>query len=125
MNRILSIIAIAVGISIASIGAWAAEETYPDPITAAPNIYKKLFENERVRVSEIKFNPGDKAPMHTHTEDHFIYVLEDGTLELTHPDGSSQTVAAKAGEGLWLAAETHEALNTGSTVMRAIVAELK
>ena len=114
-----------------TLNAFAEDQTpvvpqsYPGPHEAASNVYTKLFENERVRVSEIKFNPGDKAPMHTHAYDHYVYVIEPGTLTLSHPDGTSQTVAAEAGQVLWMPAETHEAVNTGTTVLRATVSELK
>jgi quercetin dioxygenase-like cupin family protein len=100
-------------------------QAYPGPQEGAPNIYTQIFDNERVRVSEIKFNPGDKAPMHTHAWAHFVYVLEAGQLTITHPDGTSAVVDAQAGQVLWMPAETHEAVNTGATTLRALVSEIK
>ncbi len=91
----------------------------------APNIYKQLLDNDRVRVSEIKFNPGDKAAMHTHPYPHVVYILEGGQLTITHLDGTSVVMDAKAGDTLWMGAETHEALNTGTTVLRGTVTEIK
>ena len=104
-----------------------AEEAkkYPGPQEGASNIYHQVFDNDRVRVSEIKFNPGDKAAMHTHPWPHFVYVIEPGTLTLSYPDGTSKVAEAKAGDVLWMPAETHEAVNTGKTVLRALVTELK
>lgn len=105
----------------------AAEEplTYPGPQDAAPNVYKQVFDNDRVRVAEIKFNPGEKAAMHTHLYPHVVYVIDGGELTLTHPDGTSTVVTAKAGDVLWMEAETHEAVNTGTTVLRGTVTEIK
>ncbi len=108
-----------------SMSAFAEEKTYPGPQEAAPNVYKQLFDNERVRVSEIKFNPGDKAGMHTHSLPHVVYILEGGELTLSYPDGKSAVAKAEAGQVLWFPAETHEAVNTGTTVVRGTVTELK
>lgn len=105
--------------------AFAEEKIYPGPQEAAPNVYTQFLDNERVRVSEIKFNPGDKAAMHTHPFPHVVYVLEGGRLTLSHPDGTSTVLDAKPGDILWMAAETHEAVNTGTTVVRATITEIK
>ena len=48
-----------------------------DPLAVAPKMYKRLFENERVRVMEVTFEPGDKIAKHSHP-DHFVTVLEPG-----------------------------------------------
>jgi len=95
-----------------------------DPVEVGPNVYKKIFENDHVRVSEIHFNVGDKIAMHSHP-DHFVYVLESGTLKLTHPDGKSQDFVGKQGEVVWIKAESHEAENIGQTPFKALVVELK
>ena len=108
-----------------SSSAFAVEKTYPSPQQAAPNVYKQIFENDRVIISEIKFNPGDKAAMHTHAYPHAVYIIEGGQLTLTHPDGTSKVVDAKPGDVMYMEAETHEAVNTGTTVFRATVTEIK
>ena len=105
--------------------AFAEGKTYPGPQEAAPNVYKQIFDNERVRVSEITFKPGDKAAMHTHPYVHFVYVIEGGQLTLSHPDGTSQVVEAQPGQVMWMSAETHEAVNTGTTEVKGLVTELK
>lgn len=110
---------------IFSVSAFAEEKIYPSPQEAAPNVYTQLFDNESVRVSEIKFNPGDKAPMHTHPFAHVLYVLEGGQLTLSHLDGTSAVVNAEAGQVMYMGPESHEAVNTGTTVVRATVTELK
>lgn len=94
-----------------------------DPLEAAPEIYKKLFENDQVRVLELTALPGDKIPEHSHP-DHFVYAMSDGTLEITK-DGVPQVVEAKKGQVLWLDAETHSTVNTGSTEFHGLVVELK
>ena len=95
-----------------------------DPLTVGPDIYRLLFENERVRAMEVKFNPGDSIGVHSHP-DHLVYVLDPGTLRISHPDGSFMDVEGKAGDVFWMNAETHSAVNTGTTTMRLLVVELK
>ena len=124
MKRFMPILAMTA--MFCSVSAFAAEtKTYPGPQESAPNIYKQAFENEHVRVSEIKFNPGEKAAMHTHPYPHVLYIIEGGELTLTYPDGTSTVMKAEPGDALWIEAETHEAVNTGTTVMRATVTEIK
>jgi hypothetical protein len=37
-----------------------------DALTAAPKHHRRLFENERVRVLEVRIGPGEIVPVHTH-----------------------------------------------------------
>jgi quercetin dioxygenase-like cupin family protein len=111
---------------LCSAPAFAAEaKTYPGPQEGAPNVYKQIFDNDKVRVSEIKFEVGEKAAMHTHPWPHVVYILEGGELTISHPDGTSTVMTAKPGDVFWMGAETHEAVNTGKTVLRGTVTEIK
>ena len=123
MKRFASIVAVIA--MLCSVSAFAETKTYPGPQEGAPNVYKQVFDNERVRVSAIKFNPGEKAAMHTHPYPHAVYIIEGGELTISHPDGTSTVVKAKPGDVLWMGTETHEAVNTGTTVIRGTVTEIK
>jgi quercetin dioxygenase-like cupin family protein len=118
-----------VGLAIVAVLVFTAgavaQETYPDQFEAGPNIYKQIFENERVRVSEILFNPGDKIAMHTHAYDHFVYIMQAGQLTLSYPDGKTSVVDGAVSQVMWIAKESHAAENTGQTTLRALVVELK
>lgn len=94
-----------------------------DPLDVAPGIYKKLFENDQVRVLELTAKLGDQIPEHSHPN-HFVYAMSDATLEITK-DGNAQVVEAKKGTVLWLDAETHSTVNTGPTEFHGLVVELK
>ena len=98
--------------------AWA------DPSKVAGDVYKMVMENEQVRVFDVQFKPGQKAVMHGHPN-HVVYVLNDYTLDLKLPDGSSQVVPLKAGQAFWMEAGPHAAENIGKTTGRAIVVEVK
>lgn len=94
-----------------------------DPLKVAPNMYKLVFENERVRVMEVSFKPGERIAEHSHP-DHFAYVLSPGKLKITA--GEKVTEAdLTVGQLLWIPAETHWAVNAGTTDVRVLVTELK
>ncbi len=95
-----------------------------DALKAAPDVYSLLMENERVRVLNVKFKPGQKAVMHSHP-DHLIYVLKDGKLKITMPEGPGNEVGLKAGQVIWMPAGQHAAENVGGTEANNLVVELK
>lgn len=95
-----------------------------DPLEVAPDMYKLKFENERVRVMEVTFQPGEKIAEHSHP-DHFVYAVEGGKLTITKADGTVSDAEVKPGDIVWIPAETHQAVNTGSTVVRLLVTEIK
>lgn len=94
-----------------------------DPLMAASNVYKFLNENDRVRVLEVIFKPGDVAKMHHHP-DHVVYALNGGKMSLTS-GGKSQEMEIKAGSVMFLEAQDHEAKNVGKTTLDLLVMELK
>jgi quercetin dioxygenase-like cupin family protein len=102
----------------------SAAEKPGDPAIVAKDVYKLLLENDRVRVFDVRFTPGQRAPMHSHP-DHVVYIMDDATLRLTGPDGKSQDVSVKAGQTLFLPAGPHAAENIGKTAAHNLVVELK
>lgn len=94
-----------------------------DPMKIASNVYKFINENERVRVLEVVFKPGDMAEMHHHPE-HVVYVLKGGLLKLTS-EGKTQELDLKQGSVLFLKEQNHEATNTGKSEINLLVMELK
>jgi beta-alanine degradation protein BauB len=99
------------------------EQIY-DALHAAPNVYKLNMENDRVRVFDARFKPGEKAAMHTHP-DHMVYILNDGKLKLTPANGKTQVLDLKARQTIWMKAESHAAENIGKTDVHLLVVELK
>ena len=61
-----------------------------DAVSVAPDVYKVLFENDRVRVLEVRANPGETSPAHTHP-DSVIHALSDATLVVTTQQGEART----------------------------------
>ncbi len=94
-----------------------------DALGAASNVYKLLNENEKVRVLQATFKPGDVAKMHHHP-DHVVYALKGGKMSLTS-GGKTQEMEIKEGSVMFLDAQDHEAKNVGKTTLDLLVVELK
>ena len=90
----------------------------------APNVYKVLFENDRVRLLEVRMKSGEESAQHSHP-DYLVYALQGGTVKLTDASGESADVEIQAGDTMWREAEEHSALNIGATELLAIFVELK
>jgi quercetin dioxygenase-like cupin family protein len=90
----------------------------------APHVYKVLFENERVRLLEVRMKPGDESANHAHP-DYLLYTLAGGTVKLSDASGQSAEVEIKAGDTMWRPAEEHSARNVGTTDLHALFVELK
>ena len=56
----------------------------------------KQFENERVIVTEWRFEPGAETGWHTHGHDYVVVPLTNGTLLLETPEGE-KTAELKVG----------------------------
>jgi quercetin dioxygenase-like cupin family protein len=83
-----------------------------------------VFENEQVRILEATFKPGDKIALHQHP-DHVAYVLSPGKLHVSGADGKAQDFDLKAGQAVFLPAQSHAAENTGTTEAKLVVVELR
>src|SRR5579859_1125189 len=90
----------------------------------APHVYKVLFENEQVRLLDVRMKPGDKSDQHSHPN-YLLYALTGGKVKLTDASGQSAEVDIQAGDTMWREAEEHSAHNVGTTELQALFVELK
>jgi mannose-6-phosphate isomerase-like protein (cupin superfamily) len=116
-------------ISLAATAILAVVAMAQDPIKVGPDIYKSLFENERIRVNEINFKAGAHIDFHSHP-DHVVYWIAGGTLRIWNKgaDGKvtdSVDVSGKPGDVLYLPACTHAGTNIGKTDLKLVQVELK
>ncbi|WP_369185304.1 cupin domain-containing protein [Streptomyces sp. Y1] len=95
-----------------------------DAAQVAPEVYKVLFENDRVRLLEARLQPGDRSAMHHHP-DNLVYNLADGRVTFTDESGGTMEASLAAGEAMWIPAVDHSTHNTGSTEVRSLLFELK
>jgi quercetin dioxygenase-like cupin family protein len=95
-----------------------------DAAQVAPNVYRVLFENDRVRLLEARLSPGDSSALHSHP-DYLVYNLDDGHVKFGSGTGESEDVKLRAGEVMWRDGEEHTAENLGSSDVHALLFELK
>ncbi len=95
----------------------------PDAISAAPDHYTVIEENDRVRILEFKGKKGDKTAMHTHP-DVVAVSLGDTRVEFGMPNGESMELELPGGAAMFNASFEHttEVLSEDSHV---ILIELK
>jgi quercetin dioxygenase-like cupin family protein len=104
-----------------------------DAVFAAPDHHKVIFENERVRVMELKVKPGDVVPVHTHRWATVNYVLNhsdflsydaDGNVKL---DSRTDESGIKQGGVFCLPPfpPLHSVENIGDSDLLGITVELK
>lgn len=88
-----------------------------------------LFENEHVRVWDLRLAPGESTGLHAHEATYFYVVIGDGLLQRVDADGTQHPPKAmKDGEVHFrdvTEKQVHAAVNAGNTPWRNIVVELK
>ena len=88
-----------------------------------------LFENDRVRVWDLRLQPGEQTPFHRHSTDFLYVVIGDGELQTLFPDSTTDPPRQMADGDVRfreVAGESvHAAKNVGSAPWRNIVVELK
>jgi quercetin dioxygenase-like cupin family protein len=95
-----------------------------DAVTVAPEIYKILLENDRVRVLDVTGEPGTRSPMHSHP-DSVMHAVSDASIVITDNQGESNAVDVPAGITFWSPASSHSVENVGSGTVHFIRIELK
>ncbi len=93
-------------------------------IEKLPAGHKVLFENDRVRVLDVRIPPGETSEMHSHPAS-VVYALSSAQVEFSFPDGTRREVKIKEGDVTWSDGTTHEIKNIGVTPDWGIIVELK
>ena len=90
---------------------------------------KLLFENERVRVWDLRLEPGESTGLHRHNCDYLYVAIGGGTLQGLNKDGEQKPLRDMSdGDVVFRnidGEEIHEAVNVGDEPWRNIVVELK
>jgi len=102
-----------------------------DALTAAADYHRVLFENERVRVLEVRIGPGQFVPVHTHRWPSVVHTLSSGDFIRRDAQGnitfdSRQAPPGAVPEAQWLGPlPPHSVENVGPTEIRLFSVELK
>ncbi|PCI31487.1 MAG: hypothetical protein COB53_13140 [Elusimicrobia bacterium] len=97
---------------------------YIDPTIVAADNYKLLFENEKVRVIEMRMAPGTGDNKHSH-RDQTVHFIKGGQIKVHLEDGTHIDWDFPDGHTVWHEAWTHRLENVGSTHLHAIILEPK
>jgi mannose-6-phosphate isomerase-like protein (cupin superfamily) len=129
MKRYILLAIFCAGVAVGMMGGVATMMWFGMSTSAAAqkNSSKVILENDRVRVKEAIFVPGDKKPgMHTHEYAHVGVAIDGGTLKFNYPDGKTETLELKSGgAGFRDPNVTHEAVNLSSKPIKVIEVEIK
>ncbi len=122
-SKIILIVMLICALSVTGIGMSTARAQ--DLAKLRPDMQKVLLENDRVRVVEWTFKPGEKEPVHTHPE-MVTYIQAGGKRAAYTADGkliNEREMAA--GQAFWSGPMKHYLINTGTTEIKAILVEIK
>ena len=95
-----------------------------DAVASSPQGLSVRFENDRVRVLELRLQPGAREGMHTHPQ-YVLYALTDYRVKNTNADGTVRVFERKRGDVFWGEPVTHGGENVGETEVHAVIVELK
>lgn len=94
-----------------------------DPTATNPDLYRTVFENERVRVLEYRDVPGDLTAPHHHPDS--VMVTLSGFTRRVSSGGREVDIELGAGEVRWLGAQEHVGENIGTRPTHVVFVELK
>ncbi len=106
---------------------------YADELAAAPHnlaVGTALwFENHRLKVWEVKLQPGERGPFHNHTRNYFWTVVEGSRGLQRFADGSYVVRDYRVGDTKYLEHTPEDSLihdleNVGDTTLRFVTVEL-
>jgi hypothetical protein len=105
--------------------AAAAENAAPS-YQGDPETYKVVFEDQNFRVIAATWKKGVTDKPHSHPVPFVVYALDDCTIRVHNPDGSTRELANKSG-AVFTGAITasHRAENVSANDCHAIMVERK
>ena len=86
-----------------------------------------MIDNERVRVTEWRFGPGDATGWHRHEHDYVVVPLTTGRLRLVGDDAAEPVTAELEGGKAYFrkAGVEHDVVNANSFAFAFVETELK
>ncbi len=86
-----------------------------------------LLENDKVKVYDVRYKPGDENKTVTSSAYRVIRTLEGGTITRTYADGKTEKVETKTGEVRFLepSKTAYTAKNTGKSDIHVYIVQMK
>ena len=104
--------------------AATAQEKAKDE-KAAGRTATVFVDNDRVKVYEGRFSPGDKSPQMSNRPARIEFAMTDGQMRNYYSDGKVEDVTWKAGDVKWAEPATYQQENVGKAEFRIRVVQLK
>jgi quercetin dioxygenase-like cupin family protein len=102
------------------------EKTKTELAEAALAQHSLLLEDDRTRITQWVFAPGDQTGWHNHTHDYVTVQQSGGALLLQAADGSEKRVEYEDGRTMsWTAPIEHNAVNISDLEVRVLEIEFK
>jgi hypothetical protein len=120
MTKRLSLLAVAVFVSMSGTPFTAQSGNLRDAVAADPRHYSVEFENDIVRVLRVTLGAGESAPAHGHAA-YCAVEIADSSLR----EGNGPVSESKAGQVFCGDALSHAPTNVGKAVAESIVVEFK
>jgi mannose-6-phosphate isomerase-like protein (cupin superfamily) len=107
---------------------------FADELAAAPDNHELgtslWFENDHVRIFEVRLEPGERGPFHVHDHTYFWTVVEAGRGLQRFADGTFVVRDYALGETRYLVHSLEDSLvhdleNVGESTLRFVTVELK
>jgi len=112
------------GMRILLLLALAVPLMAQDPVAVNPKIAKVEFDNTRIRVLRVHYEPHDKLDMHQHPAG-VVVNLARTHARVTLPDGTSSELRSEPGTVRWRESVRHAVENLSEEPMEGIEIELK
>jgi quercetin dioxygenase-like cupin family protein len=96
----------------------------PDATVVDADHYTTEFENESVRIVRIAYGAGEASVMHYHPDSVAVFVT-DHLVQMTMPDGSTEEIAAAAGDAIFIPGGQHLPKNVANSGWELVLIELK
>lgn len=98
----------------------------PDNLDVGTSLW---FQNDRIRVWEVRLEPGERGPFHNHTRNYFWTVVEGSRGLQRFADGTYAVREYRVGDTKYLQHSPdnsliHDLENVGDTLLRFVTVEL-
>lgn len=80
----------------------------PDSTEVDPGGHKIVFENEHLRVLEVRSIAGQQLPVHSHPP-RLVVAVNGYRIKSTDLSGNESIIDRRAGEAMWVEREEHSA----------------
>jgi quercetin dioxygenase-like cupin family protein len=93
-----------------------------DPAKLAPQMYRVILDNSKLRVMDYHLKPGKQEPLHSHPNGTFVYFFTDADMQ---PVSGGNETHNRVGDAIWRDPVTHAGKNTGASEVHALLVEPK